>query len=55
MFDEIQTRITIAADILLTASVMCRNEGSNLTEEQAEHLNRVYDAVEELRKEVAPN
>jgi hypothetical protein len=51
MLNEVATRITIAADILLTASIICHTD-DGLTKEQREILHRVYDELEALRKEV---
>jgi len=50
--NEFQTRISIAADLLLTACCQAANE--EMDPDTYAKLHRTYEALEELRKELAP-
>lgn len=50
MLNEIDTRLIIAYDVLLTCSLIAHNE-ETLTKEQRDLLNRVVDDLERLHKE----
>jgi len=49
--NEVETRITIAYDVLLTCAVIAHNDGV-LTKEQQDLLNRTVDDLDKIRKEL---
>ncbi len=50
MLNEVDTRLTIAYDVLLTCAVLAHDDGV-LTKEQRDLLNRIVDDLDSLRNE----